>query len=395
MMNRNSESKKIKNIITRQLTITVATVFLLVVVIMGSSYALFMDVDTSLEKNVYTSGDLVMVFNDKNGENANTINNTSLLPMNNETALQQTDNIYSFTITNTGTLPMKYDVLLNDVEEFKDSNLLSHEYIKYQLCIKNMDNCTIIRELSTVEDSIIYQSNLKAGEQTIYYLRVWLRDENIPNDIQDKEIHLEVNINGISANESYLAYSLTDNAKVKQYDINNWYATDNNYIKFNNELWRIIGVSSKLSNGTNIGSRVKIIKDTPLYYTYTFDEVTNKYLDSNLKIILNETYFNTISEEYRRLAEPVIINQQSANIFLMNKTDIDNCPWLSSENKEYTMTTSDTESEVYSYNNGVIESSKTTEKLLVRPVIFLSETTEYLGGDGTKENPYIVIKDKK
>lgn len=394
MMN-NSGNKKIKHIITRQLTITVATVFLLVIVIMGSSYALFMDVDTSLQENVYTSGDLVMVFNDKEGENTNTINNSALIPMNNETALKRTDNIYSFTITNTGSLPLKYNVLLSDIEEFKNSNLLDHKYINYQLCIKNMDNCTIIRDLSTVEDEIIYQSNLSAGEQIIYYLRVWLTDKDIPNDIQEKGIHLEVNINGISANDTYLAYHLTDNANVKQSDINNWYADESNYLKFNNELWRIIGVVGKLNNGTSINTRIKIVKETPLYYTFAFDEKNNEYLNSNLRDILNTDYYNSISEKYRKLAEPVVINEKSTNVFLINKTDIENCKWLVNENKEFTMTAIDKELMVYAFNNGNLESTNINENLLVRPVLFLSETTEYLGGTGTKEDPFIIINEKK
>jgi len=393
MMN-DSGNKKIKHIITRQLTITVTTVFLLVIVIMGSSYALFMDVDTSAKENVYTSGDLVMVFNDKVGENSNTINNSALIPMSNETALKQTNNIYSFTITNTGTLPMKYDVLLSDIAEFKESNLLEHKYINYQLCIKNMDNCTIIRDLSTVEDGIIYQSNLSAGEQTIYYLRVWLRDENVPNDIQEKEIHLEVNINGISAKDSYLAYYLTDNAKVKQNDINNWYASDNNYIKYNNEIWRIIGVFSKLSNGESVGSRIKIIKEEPLYYTFTFDDDKNIYLESTLRETLNSSYYNAINETYRKIAEPVVIDDIKTNIFLINKNDIDNCKWLKTENKEYTMTSSEN-NQVYSFVNGSLENTNITEELLVRPVIFLSEKTEIFSGDGTEENPYIIIEENE
>lgn len=401
-MKSESGNKKVRNIITRQLTLTVTTVFLLVLVIMGSSYALFMDVDTSSQENVYTSGDLVVVFNDKTSEYANTINNTSLIPMSNELALKQTNNIYSFTITNTGTLPMKYDVLLNDIPEFSNSNLLDHKYIKYQLCINNMNNCTIIRNLSTVEDNIIYQSNLSAGGQTIYYLRVWITDENIPNDAQEKEVHLEVNVNGISANDTYLAYHLTDNAKVAQKDINTWYADENNYIRYNNEDWRIIGVFNKLSNGETTGSRVKIIKDTPLSFDFAFDNTyseenpvyVNTYLNSSLKTYLNDTYLSNLEDGYRELAEKVIINETETNVFLMNKTDIEYCSWLKADYSEYTMTASEEDSKVLVFNNGKLESVKPTEILKVRPVIFLSETTEYIGGTGTKEDPFIIIEEQ-
>lgn len=389
-------NKKVRHIVTRQLVLMVTTVFLLVVVIMGSSYALFMDVDTSTQDNVYTSGDLVVVFNDKTGEKANTINNASLIPMSNEAALKQTDNVYSFTITNTGTLPMKYNVKLNDMPEYSNnSNLLKHEFIKYQLCINNTNNCTIIRNLSSVDDGILYQSNIKSGEQTIYYLRIWLTDENITNDIQNKELHLEVNVDGISANESYLAYYLTDNGKVSQKDVNTWYAKEDNYIKFNNEMWRIIGVFDKLSNGENIGSRIKIIKDTPLDYNVVFDNNgNNNYLESSLRTLLNTTYFDTLDVNYKKLAEKVIINETETNIFLMNNTDIEYCNWLKIGLNEYTMTASDNGVSSLDINNSLISSSSLEEKS-VRPVIFLSETTEYLKGTGTKDDPYIILKDNK
>ncbi len=390
-MKSESGNRKVRHIVTRQLTIMVTTVFLLVVVIMGSSYALFMDVDTTAQQNVYTSGDLVVVFNDKTGEDANTISNTSLVPMSNDLALKQTNNIYSFTITNTGTLPMKYDVLLNDIPEFSANNLLSHKYIRYQLCINNMSNCTIIRDLSTVEaDNIIYQSNLKAGEQTIYYLRVWITDENIPNNAQEKEMHLEVNVNGISANETYLAYYLTDNAKVNQKDINTWYSNTDNYISFNGETWRIIGVFNKLNNGESIGSRIKIIKDTPISDMAFDTNGKNVYLDSTLKNYLNTTYLDSLNEKSQKLAEKVIINNQETNVFLMNQTDIENCSWLKNNYNEYTMTSNG--NGVYGLSNGVLATVNPAEVRSIRPVVFLSETTEYLGGTGTLTDPYIIIK---
>ena len=39
--------------------------------------------------------------------------------------------------------------------------------------------------------------------------------------------------------------------------------------------------------------------------------------------------------------------------------DIDNCKWLKTENKEYTMTSSEN-NQVYSYINGSLENSNTT-----------------------------------
>ena len=50
---------------------------------------------------------------------------------------------------------------------------------------------------------------------------------------------------------------------------------------------------------------------------------------------------------------------------------------------------------VYALNNNELVSASPLEEKNIRPVIFLSETTEYLGGTGTETDPYIIIEEKK
>ena len=65
----------------------------------------------------------------------------------------------------------------------------------------------------------------------------------------------------------------------------------NNYIKFNNELWRIIGVFSNNTHGQK-GNLTKIIRNDSIG-SYAWDmNIKNDWATSSLKTILNKYYFN-------------------------------------------------------------------------------------------------------
>lgn len=65
----------------------------------------------------------------------------------------------------------------------------------------------------------------------------------------------------------------------------------NNYIFFNNELWRIISKNDEI---------IKIIKNDSIG-KYNFDENNNLWKKSSLKKYLNNNYYKSIDRKYRRL----------------------------------------------------------------------------------------------
>ena len=70
----------------------------------------------------------------------------------------------------------------------------------------------------------------------------------------------------------------------------------NNYISFNGELWRIIGVFDAASHGQTGQNLVKIIRDTPLG-GYAWDKTnTNDWPNSSLYHLLNDYYYNGTNE---------------------------------------------------------------------------------------------------
>ena len=66
----------------------------------------------------------------------------------------------------------------------------------------------------------------------------------------------------------------------------------NNYIWFNNEYWRIIGVFDSVSHGQSNKNLVKIIREDALYGLAWDKSNTNNWNTSSLKSLLNGAYYN-------------------------------------------------------------------------------------------------------
>ena len=88
-------------------------------------------------------------------------------------------------------------------------------------------------------------------------------------------------------------------------------ANPNNYVKFNDELWRIIGVMNNIkdSNG-NTGSHIKIIKNESIgdyYWSGSSSNTSNDWTQSTLNTeTLNGTYYNGLISEAKNMIANVV-----------------------------------------------------------------------------------------
>ena len=145
-------------------------------------------------------------------------------------------------------------------------------------------------------------------------------------------------------------------------------ADPNNYVSFNNELWRIIGVFNNIDDGTGKKeTRLKIIRDEPIG-TYSWDNKasgtgsstssngSNDWSDSALQIVLNEgAYWNRTSEECPSGQNGATTSCDFTNTGLTEeaKSMISNAKWnlgglSSSSNIPLNFYTSERGTEVYS-----------------------------------------------
>ena len=119
-------------------------------------------------------------------------------------------------------------------------------------------------------------------------------------------------------------------------------ADPNNYVRFNNELWRIIGAFNNIDSGSGIKeTRLKIIRDEPIG-SYSWDnkangtgsstssEGSNDWSDSALQIVLNSgAYYNRTSGQcpYGSKGATVACDFSNTGLTSEAKTMISNAVW--------------------------------------------------------------------
>ena len=87
-------------------------------------------------------------------------------------------------------------------------------------------------------------------------------------------------------------------------------AYPNNYVQFNNELWRIIGVFNNIDDGTDTKeTRLKIIRDEPYSEGMAWDtDGVNDWSQASLQEELNTTYLNSIQIPYKEMISNAVWN---------------------------------------------------------------------------------------
>ena len=75
-------------------------------------------------------------------------------------------------------------------------------------------------------------------------------------------------------------------------DIRYYGANPNNYVSFNNELWRIIGV---------IDGKIKIVRNESIGNYAWASNNSNNWNNASLKSYLNGDYYNSINETYKKM----------------------------------------------------------------------------------------------
>ncbi len=97
----------------------------------------------------------------------------------------------------------------------------------------------------------------------------------------------------------------------------------NNYVLFNNELWRIIGLVNVITDKNTVEQRIKITKNDLYNITWSSEKI-NDWTQAEVMEILNTSYYNTLDKNAQNLIDENIIwnigrsdtyNDVSANQF--------------------------------------------------------------------------------
>ena len=195
---------------------------------------------------------------------------------------------YEFTIKNTGDTKTDYEISLVDKPNSSyTGTILNEKYIKVGLLKNNSEEIIVnLKEVNRLIDKV----TLDVDKSANYKLRLWLDLKGLKDEEKEalvgQKIFLALKINGIQNMENITIatdklIALTDNkdnsglytithAKdstlqigtnedITEYRYRG--ASPKNYVTFNNEVWRIIGVFPTDDGTGKIENRVKIIVD--------------------------------------------------------------------------------------------------------------------------------------
>ncbi|MGN1324074.1 MAG: hypothetical protein ACI4VR_02590, partial [Bacilli bacterium] len=153
------------------LSISILTVL---IIFIGSSYALFSKTQSALNKNEYQTGVLQIEYS---SDSTLTINPIPMTDANGEALTP-----YIFTITNTGTLDYQYDLKLLTDSTYVASHGCANNQIPAQYIKVKLDDSEPVLLSSLTSGTIISGETLAAGKSKTYNLRMWL-DISSPNSI--------------------------------------------------------------------------------------------------------------------------------------------------------------------------------------------------------------------
>ena len=303
----------------------------------GQSYALWIIHEQQTNENNVEVGCFSIGFT----EDSESINLNNTYPMRDSLGLSS--NPYTFTIKNTCTINNNYIVTLNTI----NTNTLDASKIKYaiykstetkpevgsklteinpnteNLNVENLGTSYIL-DTGILTGGTKVDDTVSGGEEVTYNLYLWI-DDIAGNEVEGQTFEASINIinsaiedseeeSGSLPADEYIKTIATVESGDGLYTVSHedleelgqeWNKTEYrfggvdpvNYVSFNNELWRIIGLVN-VKVGDNVEQRVKIVrtdgvKEQKAFGNYAWDNSSdyfNNWTTSKLKDMLNGIY---------------------------------------------------------------------------------------------------------
>ena len=177
---------------------------------------------------------------------------------------------------------------------------------------------------------------------------------------------------------------------------------DNNYVKYNNMLWRIVRINSDKSIDIILDDYISILPWNSGVKSFSESEIF-KYLNNEFLNNFDKDLLTTVSFCTNEITELTKITCESQDSdHFVKLLDVTNFLNSVKNSKSYLvkddeiMWLSDYGNEKVWHTNGVnVSESEANTFYEVKPVIRLKEINIYKAGDGTLNNPYIVGDNEK
>ncbi len=298
------------------------------------TYALY-NIDLLTDNNSISTGQVKMSYTESNEI---TLNN--VVPTSDNKGISST-NYFEFKVNTyiktNKEMTMNYNIVLEPLNVDSSYTKFNDSDIKVYLTKVDNNTETLVTGPITIDE--LNQYVLKSQEETFnkndtersttYRLRAWLDYNFDASKINEKtySYKFRVNVNNEAAPKEDYALTFakskvgTDGLEQITHTIDDTLQVDskfateyryrggnvNNYVTFNNETWRIIGVIPTEDTDGNVENRFKIIRDESIgnmKWNETHDTSTDSYnnwVTGTLNTYLNNDYYNTLSSDAKNM----------------------------------------------------------------------------------------------
>ena len=345
----------------------------------------------------------------------------SKYPISKEEALKY--DAKDITITNNSTCDTAYFKLT--IKDLSNSSI-NKDKINYQLIDKSNNN-----EIADKNpDNFLVQDSLTKGNSKSYSIRIWIDERATNSDLYingdtTKPIEYKYALNIETSDEEIKSKAMTASEfalanvgtngleEVKESDTVTSYRYRgkdiNNYVTFNNETWRIIGIIPVEDSNKVTATRYKLIRsedlgNTNVEKTSELCNITYSSMSQTTKNMINDILYTDITGSFwvnpkvglMRSNDYYYSSSKQCTQELNNFTDDTiNCitnNWLFFGKDVCTMELSDTGSILFDaiLSNGrkALLTPEFSETCYVYPAVYLSSNVKISSGSGTSSDPY-------
>ena len=310
----------------------------IILIITGVTYSLYEILFTGRKEQVIDAGGIVFKYNETS--DGLILDNNSIL---NDADGKSQEKYFDFEIS----LASNKNTSINYIIAIDENDISTLTNDKVKVYLTNQDNIEIVSptSISQLEVDVnknnykkLYNKQINQGEKHLYRLRTWIddtkdlytstsNDGNHTLEMKDVIYKFKVNVYTVVNNEETIItgadtlIALTDNKdnsglytitheadstlqigtneSITEYRYRG--ASPKNYVTFNNEVWRIIGVFPVDDGTGKIENRIKLIRNASVgtqFWNSTQVSSTSSYNNwtrATLKTYLNTTYYNTLS----------------------------------------------------------------------------------------------------
>ena len=416
----------------KQLLLSIGLVLILVLMIVGISYAAFQFAGLGKKENTITTGAITMKYT----ESTNVINMTGALPTTDKTGkVRLTEGEYfDFTLEGTikGTENINWEIAAEDVTTA--SKKIDGKYIKlYLTSLDDNNNETEVMEptVYTTESSentytgrptgmmSLAKGSTSTSFSTKYRLRMYVDETYNPQgDGGNLAFSVKINAYGKTGNvmpktgpvANVLLSGVGDNGVIDTTDSEQTFITGtdpNNYIWYSGKLWRAVSIdpsdnSVKLVTQWNISALVyNAVNNTAFEGSYMEQWLNDTSVDGFLgnlrepeKFIKTDSVWNatlttatTKPEKTTMVTDAVgLLNIYEYTMSYKNATS--STGYLNNRLWWWTLTPYNTSYVRHGDSSGSDNRNRPTNSYGSRPSINLKSAVKIIDGDGTVDNPY-------